>query len=259
MSLSAFQRALSDLAASPRLCRELRARAGDVLDRYDLTHRERSRLEAICRQPGMSTCCTLYRINRLTPIYTLLPYTCFLLAHDLQKELDVFWEVYRDTDLQFEQESRRFAEFLLRRIDAGHLSDPFLEEVIRFEMTLNALRFRPRPAFLDVPTDPDSTHQPVLTRQKLTLNARVRLVPFRHEPLTLLHALAEKRSPRHDLRDLTEGDFYLLLDARGEGVEAQPIDARLGRFLHRLEHGSLSMGFEDAVDALVEAGWVEFR
>ena len=68
MSIAAFQQALCDLIASPRLCRELRAAPDGVLAHYELTERERTRLMQAVRQPGMSTNCTLYRSNRVTPI-----------------------------------------------------------------------------------------------------------------------------------------------------------------------------------------------
>src|SRR6266571_1465309 len=144
MSLQTFQQALCDLIASPNLSQKMRTHPEDVLRCYDLTPREQHRLVEVVCQRGMSTNCTLYRANRITPLYTLLPLTCFVLGDDLKHETELFWESYRDTDLQFKQEIDRFAELLMRRVRAKQIENPFLQEVLEFEIAVNELRFLPR-------------------------------------------------------------------------------------------------------------------
>ena len=52
--LADFQQALSDITASPALCRALRADPTVLRDRYALTEREAARLCAIAAHPGMN-------------------------------------------------------------------------------------------------------------------------------------------------------------------------------------------------------------
>jgi len=92
MSVASFQQALCDLIASPRLCLALRANPQDTLAGYQLSARERTRLMEVVWQRGMSTNCTLYRSNRVTPIYTLLNFTCRALGDQLAAVLDEFWD-----------------------------------------------------------------------------------------------------------------------------------------------------------------------
>ena len=94
--------------ASPQLCLAMRSNPPSVLAGYDLTPREKRRLVAVVNQRGMSTNCTLYRANRLTAIYTLLPLTCVVLGKHLKTELDLYWETHPSRDLQFKQECERF-------------------------------------------------------------------------------------------------------------------------------------------------------
>jgi hypothetical protein len=91
MTAVAYQRALCDLIASPKLCLEVRRRPETALAPYELTARERRRLEAVVRQPGMSVSCTLYRVNRLTPLATLHPVSCRLLGSRFVVVAERFW------------------------------------------------------------------------------------------------------------------------------------------------------------------------
>ena len=174
------------------------ARDGEeVLARYDLSDRERRRLVAVSRQPGMSTTCTLYRVNRITPLYTLLPLSSFLLGERLLPEAERYWAEFPGSDLQFKYEVERFGGFLKRRLHSGDLEDPFLEEVLTFEMVATALRYAPR-------RGPQAD--------------LVGVVRFRHDPTVILALLTAERRPPDDL---PEGEFDLVLDARGEELELQ--------------------------------------
>jgi len=189
MSLLAFQRALADFAASPNLCREAIADPVPVLDRYDLSPRERFRLASMVRDPLMETNCVLYRVNRVTPIYVFFPLTCHVLGPDLRGELDVFWSTCAAVDLQYLPETERFAGFLRNRARRGELKNSFVEETVEYESTITALRFAAR--------DSD----PLL-----------RIVKFLHDPAVLLEVAARGGIIPEDI---PQGEYWVLLDASG--------------------------------------------
>ena len=140
MSLEAFQQALADLVASPHLCVKVRHDAS-FLDSYALDARERRRLLAMVRHPGMSHNCTLYRANRLTPIARSLPRTCVRLGPRLAAELESFWLAEPNSELQFKREAERFAQFLLQRLRPGSPEDASIVDDIHAELKSLGLRF----------------------------------------------------------------------------------------------------------------------
>ena len=196
MTLLGYQQALCDLVASPSLCLRVRADAA-TLDAYDLTDRERRRLSTVVAQPGMSTSCTLYRVNRITPLYSYLPLTCALLGDDLIVEAERYWSQGKPGDLQFGPETQRFAQFLRDRFAAGALASPYVGEVLELELAANALRWG---------ADPPR-----------------RTVRFAHEPEPLLAALAEDRAPPPEL---PEGDYLVELDASGGELRISALSRR---------------------------------
>ncbi|SKA18280.1 hypothetical protein SAMN04488128_1021402 [Chitinophaga eiseniae] len=192
MSLLSFQQALAALIASPELCVEARQQPDAVFASYDLTDRERKRLESVVFQRGMSVNCTLYRVNRITPIYTLLPYTCLLLGNRLMPLATAFWEACRQSDLQFKREIEGFADYLEQQIIQGRLQVLYLPEILRMETAINALKFLPK-------------------QQDAAL--KVRYIPFEHEPGPLLEALSALRLP--EVRPAV-GNWLLIIDYSGE-------------------------------------------
>src|SRR6266545_1183805 len=124
MSMEGFQKAMCDLVASPDLCMLLVQSPDEVLGRYDLSDRDRRRLLAVVQQPGMEVNCALYRVNRLSPIYSLMPYTCFLLGDRLMGEAIEFWKDFGETRLQLNEEAQKFGDFLRKRIEHGLLQSP---------------------------------------------------------------------------------------------------------------------------------------
>lgn len=136
MSIAEFQRAFADLVAHPE--QVLGVRAGDdaVLADYDLSPRERERLEILANDAGMSVNCSLYRVNRLIPVYSVLPHTCRLLGDRLMGELDGFWAASRHATLQYRWESWRFGLWLQERIAGGHLPGGPVEDAIRLELAM---------------------------------------------------------------------------------------------------------------------------
>src|SRR5258708_25548254 len=92
----------------------------------------------------MSTNCTLYRSNRVTPVYTLLNYTCVALGNQFATLIDQFWDAEGFQDGQFQSEVERFGGFLRQRIAQGEVGSPFAGELLEFELAKNALEFSPR-------------------------------------------------------------------------------------------------------------------
>lgn len=195
MSLVSFQRALCDLIASPVLCLAVREDANSALAGYELTDRERKRLASVVWQRGMSTNCTLYRSNRITPIYTLLRHTCRALGVQFGVLIDEYWKVETYRDGQFRSEIERFGTFLRERIAAGTVASPYAGELLAFDLARNELEFGPRRSALraiaGLPS-PDAD-------QPCRLHPLARLVRFRHDPEALFAALIADTTPPPDL------------------------------------------------------------
>lgn len=143
MSATDFQLALSRLIAAPQLCEQTLVDEAPFFAGFDLTDREQKRLHAVLRQKGMSTCCSLYRMNRITPLYTQLSNTCTLLGEELVPLVEAFWQQLPDTTLQFKDEVLAFGQFLMDRIARGVLQVPYLKEVLQLEMAINELSYLP--------------------------------------------------------------------------------------------------------------------
>jgi hypothetical protein len=246
VTLQAFQEALSDLVASPKLCRRIRLNPKYALDRYELSAREWQRIVAVIQQPGMATNCTLYRANRIEPVYMLFPHTCFVLGDNLKREMDLFWESNEIEDLQFKQESDRFVAFLRRRIQSGEIVDGLLEQVLNFEVAINDLRFLSRRE-----TQHELNHEHSL-REALTLRLHpfVRIIPFQYEPLNLLRYLTDLRPLPYDL---PQGEYYVLLDATSGDLHIKRSDLLLGRILYALDTNTITMLSTDDAETLIEA------
>jgi hypothetical protein len=210
MSLASFQRALCDLIASPALCLAVRADAEAALVGYELSARELKRLATVVWQRGMSTNCTLYRSNRITPIYTLLHYTCRALGPQLGTLIDEFWTVLNYKDGQFKSEIERFGAFLRERITSGAVASPYVEDVLAFELARNELEFGPRRSVLRAVAQlpPPERNQPC------RLHPLARLVRFRHDPEAIFAALVAGAVPPPNL--LEEEAFIVLSVVEGD-------------------------------------------
>jgi len=227
MTLSAFQHALCDLVASPQTCVLARDHAEKVFDKYDLTARERRRLIDVVYQQGMSTNCTLYRVNRITPIYTLLPNTSFLLGDELVKWADYFW-AQQKTDMQFKSEVESFGELIKQHIQLGNIQNDFLEEILDFELAINSFRFLPKKDILNKLTRANMGSS--LT--EVRLHPLIKVIRFSHEPILLLSLLASAQLPP---ADTPKGEYYLLVDAAASDVVIKKIDPSLGQLLHKID------------------------
>jgi hypothetical protein len=117
MTLAAFQRALTDLTASPAMCRFVRHDPDWLAEAYDLTPRERERLAGIAASAGMEANCILYRANRLAPVALNCPDLCDALGDDLTRLISAYWEAEPTTNVHFLVETERFCTFLEGRAD----------------------------------------------------------------------------------------------------------------------------------------------
>lgn len=146
MSAHDFQLAISRLIASPQLCRQFMEEAPAFFAGFNLTEKEKQRLHSVVRQKGMSACCSLYRMNRVTPVYSQLSNTCALLEDDLIPLVEEFWQHLTQPSLQFREEVLGFGAFLMARIEKGLISIPYLKEVLQLEMAMNELSYLPEGA-----------------------------------------------------------------------------------------------------------------
>lgn len=244
MSLLGFQRAMADLAASPELCRRVRADAGPALAGYDLTPLEHRRVASVAGQRGMVINCRMHRSNRISTILTLLRGTVFLLGKQLRDTADRFWAQYPTPDFTTRREIRRFATWLVAEVAAGRIDSPYLAELVQWELAQYELGMMPRKRTLarlaaDAQRWPDGP---------LALHPLVRVAVFQHDPAVLLQRAARREPLPWD--DVAEGEWHLLLDAR-EGHDVVPLDNETGRLLHAIQHGA-PVPDEEAAELLAD-------
>jgi hypothetical protein len=249
MSLPEFQRALTDVVASPELCRAAAADASRLTGEYDLTERELKRLLHSAPQPGMKVRWSLHRANRFGPMQAILPLTCRALGPHLRRELDAFWNGELPEDVQFKSEAGRFASFLRRRLSEGRLDLPVLNDLVSFELAMAELRFMPqrqiRETLVRAETLVDAT--------TLILHPFIRLLLFQHDPERLLaSAIGERPVPS----DLTRGDYHLLVDGKDGGMAIRLLDARLANILNAFNLGVPPFLDESEVKVLLKAGLI---
>jgi hypothetical protein len=221
MSLLGFQQALSALCANPRLGCRLRAAPEIALPGFELTAQEHRRLAGMVAHRGMAANWTLYRANRLTPLFRLLPLTFAALGEGRRQLLDQFW--------------------------AGDIEDPVILAVTRLEMMGCELRFLPRRRILD---DLRAAQPKMAPGTRLVPHPLVRVVTFPHEPDLVLAALMQGASVPCDL---PVGEYHLLLDWRPEEPVLLHVDARLGKLLLAAEDPAATLSASDAA-ALANAG-----
>jgi hypothetical protein len=203
MSLSHFQRALSAMTVEPHLAATVRRRGANALAAFDLTERERDRLVAVSRQPGMDLNCTLARSNRFAPIYDAFPLTCTLLGTQLREVLDELWRSAHPTNYQLSGEIDAFAKLLTAKLTGGEIANPYLPDILGYEAVCwelaQSLRHEP----------PSSV-------------ARQKSVAFRYDPSALLPALEAGRIPLP--QELPQGRFRVCIILRGDELIVMPDD-----------------------------------
>jgi hypothetical protein len=110
--LSDFQQALAEITASPRFCLAVRRNASLLRERYQLSERERRQVLAMAQHPAMECACSLYRANRLAPLFRNLPGTLEALHDRLESTLNDYWEAHPWPYRYGYLESERFCHWL---------------------------------------------------------------------------------------------------------------------------------------------------
>ena len=110
--LSDFQQALAEITASPRFCQEVRRNASLLRERYQLSERERRQVLAMAQHPAMECACSLYRANRLAPLFRNLPRTLEALRDRLEATLNDYWQAHPWPYRYGYLESERFCHWL---------------------------------------------------------------------------------------------------------------------------------------------------
>lgn len=202
MSLRAFQQALVELTLVPRKTGALRQGDTSLFADFDLTSRERERLLAVARQPGMPVSCSLSRGNRFEVIAETFPMTCVLLEPVLRQLLDELWAEWRPDNYQLIGEDDAFAAFLSRKRAAEEFPVEYLDEVFAYELACQDMAHRMR-----MQTQPASPLEMV--------------VEFQHSPDELLPPLSRLAAPPAGLPRGTYRARIQLRDGRFE-VEMLP-------------------------------------
>ena len=238
MSLRGFQLALSELVMKPGLRRRIAEGAGveEALGSFELSERERRRLEALARDGRLKTGTTIHRSFRLSMLANTLPRTCKVLAPaELKPLVHAYWRETLPRSLQYVPEAWRFAEFALARIREGAVENPYVEEVLELELATLALG---RARAWEPPEGSPRSQQGEAalpagigesSPARLRLHPACRIVRFRHSPEELLAPLAAGQAPP---AGLAEGEYYLLLISRGEGrVDFRGVPLEQGRVM----------------------------
>ena len=214
MSLAEFQRALGDLIASPLHSAEVAAQPQLALRAYALTVRERRRLWLMARNPRMRMNCTLYRINRIIPIHSVLPRSCRRLGDDLGGVLDAYFADEPDSTLQYLLEAHRFAHWLLAHPPAIGWPVDALRDLLTFELACHHVMSAPRQPPEDREDDP-----------------RLCVVTLHYDIADLLGDQAAAPKP-------LAVPVTLLLDARGDALSVMPVDSEdtAGHMLRHTPH-----------------------
>lgn len=209
MSLEVYQEIFCKMVAAPGLRERVLERAGEYLSSFDLTELERRRLLAIAAQPGMRVNTAIHRANRITPLDHSVPFTLFLLGDRLRDLLQRYWSENPTENLQIPAECERFAVFLDGEIRAGRLVDPYLEDVLAFERACTELKFLTEEELRRINSVADG------------LPPLIRVITFRHDPESLLEALANSKMPAN----IPPGEFHLVIDCRTGEPDFRLIDA----------------------------------
>jgi hypothetical protein len=141
-----------------------------------------------------------------------------VLGDRLKEVLDSYWASNILRDLEFKQETSRFAQFLKTLIRNGTLVDDYVEEVLDLELALAELRFAPRRKILREREAGGNAPHPL-----------VRVVRFSHDAGLVLDALIRGTAPTA----LAKTECYLVLSRINDELEVTRIGVRLGRKLAR--------------------------
>ena len=257
MSISDFQQALARLVMSPPFRSSVRGEPDTALAAFDLSPRERQRLMALANDPALNVGTMIHRSFRLSMLATTLSKTCAALGPQQLKEVvHRYWETYPPQDYYYEREAFRFGEYLLALLREGRIENEYVEQVLNLE--LNVLALKKASANNDSHSNQDLVRDPAAAYP--SLNPLCRVIPFDHEPETLLTALSQDQVPEA----LPRGEYYLLLDrSTSKQIQIRQVDPRLGAVLHACDGQASAarlcersgLALEDLM-ALAEAGYL---
>jgi hypothetical protein len=168
------------------------------------------------------------RLNRSSPILTLLQYSCLALGGRLDGELASFWKSVGYADLPFDATIGRFAHFLKRRVENGTVRIYFLPELLDFELSMHELRFTSRGPYLErgEPREPSALVQ---RGTRLELHPLMRVLRFPCDAQALFETLAHGDCIHCNVRSY---ETFVLLSALRDSVpELRHVPAELGRKL----------------------------
>lgn len=224
MSLQGFQQALSDLVMSSALRARVVEDPAGTLSAYDLSDKERRRLQILAGDARMRTGTLLHRSFRLSMLSNTVPRTCRALGAKAIRELvHAYWAEGPPRSMQYVKEAQRFADFARARLRDGSFRHDFLEEVLETELaqlTLARSGTALEPGEREVPEE--------LASVRVRLHPACRVIPWRHDPDAVLAALDAGRP----LEGFAEEEDYLLVAAAGPGqVTMKPVGRDHGRAL----------------------------
>lgn len=228
MSLQDFQKALSDLVMSAALRARVAEEPVAVLSSYDLSERERRRLETLAKDTRMRTGTLLHRSFRLSMLSNTLPRTCRTLGPKGIRELThAYWGEGPPRSMQYIKEALLFGEFALGRLREGSFRHDFLGEVLETEMSLLRLGRSGTALEAGERTVPED-----LEHRAPRLHPACSVVAWRHDPDAVLTALDAGRP----LDGFSEGEHFLLIASIGSGrVTMKPLDREAGRALRAVD------------------------
>lgn len=206
MTLHGFQQALSELVLSPDLRSQVVDQGTEVLTAFDLDPREKRRLLAIARQPGLNTGVLIHRSFRLSTVVRSLPRTCRLLGDRLSDLVHEYWREHLPLHFNFVWESCRFARYLRGLQQAGSLAEPWLHDVLRIDLASMALQRGLKPEEVELDPQPggaDLAAAPTDDRIELAC---------RHDPRILLTDPDAETPP-----SAPRGNYRLIISRQSDG------------------------------------------
>lgn len=218
--MTGFQKLFAHMVADPDLCRRIKNEPGTLSQvAYDLTEKEKERIVHMAHQRGMGTNCMLYQINRFTPLLEYMPYTCKVLHDSVRQYAREYWDGYLKTNLQFRDEALLFARFMLQKIQNGDVSIPYLEDIVKLEITLNHIQFY----VFDTPETPG-----VVAVHTAGLAGDARMVYMKHDLRTLVARVAGQ-PPGTDCSSIAHTHKHHLVKLTEGTLETEPLEDDLAQ------------------------------
>jgi hypothetical protein len=254
MSLPEFQRALSEMVMSPGFRNRVAEDPGSALAAFDLSDRERRRLEALARDTRLKTGTLLHRSTRLSMLSNTMSRTCRALGPQGLKELThAYWSEHPPYSSFFIEEGIRFGRFALERLAE---SQDLAREVLETELAL--LELTQAEGLWEAPEEP--VVPPASGVWVPRLHPLCRAVRFHHPPLAVIAELDAGRVPR----ELPAGEHYLLLFTSAPGkASMQEMSLDQGRALLAADGRSIVLELcrtrqvrERAFEELLAAGYL---